>query len=396
MTLFLKRTAACLLCAFVWSIPVNAGEIKAVVGDTPISSYDIKQRIKLIKLQMPSVVKEKSDKAMEQLALNVLVDELVKRQSAMKQGFTVTDADILNAIGRLEKQNNMSAGEMMQALKEKGIDANTLHNQVGSDLLWLKVIEKNKASLSPVKPAEIQAEKNKMIKKLAEPRYLLAEIVVPTKNQADKIVADIQSGALFSEVAKNQSTAKSAEQDGLIGWVDTQHYPSAVMAQVSKLFPNNMTKPIQTDNGWIIVFMLDKQEGVKNGSITVWDLAQMAISTQKTVSLLPTILGVDTCDAFQKLADMHAIDGSVQRGMVNPTQLPPELKEELKKQTNAMPIGPIQTPAGDMFFMKCGQKTQSLLPTDDVVQSALEMDKMEELSNKLLRQEKRYAVIEYK
>lgn len=396
MKLFLKRTAVCLLCTCIWTIPADAAEIKAVVGDTPISEYDVEQRIKLIKLQMPSVAKGKSDKAMKKLALNILVDELVKRQSAMKQGFTVTNTDISDAISRLEQQNNMPAGEMMQAMKEKGIDASTLHNQVGSDLLWLKVIEKNKASLSPVKTTEIQAEKNEMIKKLAEPRYLLAEIVVPTKNQADKIVADIQSGALFSEVAKNQSTAKSADQDGLIGWVDAQHYPSDIMAHVSELAPNNMTKPLQIDNGWIIVFMLDKQDGVKNGTVTVWDLAQMAVPTTKTVSLLPEILGIDTCDAFQKLADEHAIDGSTQRGMVNPNQLPFELKEELKNQANAMPIGPIQTPAGDMFFMKCGQKTQSLLPSDEAIKSALEMDKMEELSNKLLRQEKRYAVIEYK
>ncbi len=396
MKSFLKRTAACLLCSCIWTMPAGAGQIKAVVGDMPVSGYDVEQRIKLIRLQMPSIAKGKSDKTMEKLALDILVDELVKRQSAIKQGFTVTDADISDAIGRLERQNNMTTGEMGQALKEYGIEPTTLHHQVGSDLLWLKVIEKNKSSLSSVKPAEIQAKKKDMIKKLAQPRYLLAEIVVPTKAQADKIVSDIQSGALFSEVAKNQSIAKSAQQDGLIGWVDAHHYSSDIMAQVSKLEPNNMTKPLQTDAGWMIVFMLDKQEGVKDGTVTVWDLAQMAIPATKTVSLLPDILGADTCDTFQQLADKHAIDGSIQRGMVNPNQLPPELKDRFKNQPTPMAFGPIPTPAGDMFFMKCGQKTQSLLPSDDAIKSALEMDKMEELSNKLLRQEKRYAVIEYK
>lgn len=393
---FLKISAACLLCASVWALPVDAGIIKAIVGDTPISNYDIQQRIKLIKLQSPSIALGKSHTAMEKLALNVLVDELVKRQAAMKQGFTVNEEDISDAIKRLEQQNDMPSGGMIHALKEQGIDVNALHTQVGSDLLWLKVIEKNKFALTPVKKNEIQAKKNELKKKLAEPRYLLAEIIVPTQADADKIVADIQSGALFSEVAKTQSTAKSAKQDGLIGWVDSHHYPENIMAFVSELLPNNMTKPIQTDDGWLIVFMLDKQDGVKDGTVTIWDLTQMGIPPQKTVSLLPEILQADTCDAFQKLADMHAIDGSVQRGMVNPDQLPPELKEHINSQTTMIPVGPVQTPAGDIFFMKCGEKTQSLLPSDDAIESALQMDKMEELSNKLLRQEKRYAVIEYK
>ena len=46
--------------------------------------------------------------------------------------------------------------------------------------------------------------------------------------------------------------------------------------------------------------------------------------------------------------------------------------------------------------MKCGETKQSVLPSDEMIKSALEMEKMDELSEKLLRQVKRYVVVEYK
>ncbi|MGN1063168.1 MAG: peptidylprolyl isomerase, partial [Alphaproteobacteria bacterium] len=328
--------------------------------------------------------------------LDILVDEQIKGQAAVKQGFSVSEKDIKNAITRLEQQNNLPAGGMLKALRENHISENTLYTQIKADLLWLQVIGAHKASLTPVTEADIRAKQKELKQELADPSYLVAEIVVPTKTEADAVVAQLKSGRDFSEVAAQKSIAASKQTQGFVGWIKKEHYPDAVMAKIAALNPNEMSRPMKVKDGYLLVLLLDKREAAPDGNVTVWEIAQMATSRDKTVALLPTILAADTCDAFMEIAAKNAIKESVQRGQVNPNGLPVELKAILAEQKNAAPVGPVQTSAGDLFFMKCGQQTHSLLPSAEAIQSALEMKKMEELSDKLFRQVKRYAVIEYK
>ena len=145
-----------------------------------------------------------------------------------------------------------------------------------------------------------------------------------------------------------------------------------------------------------MVLLLDKRAAAEDGKITIWDLAQMATAKNKTVSTIPQIFKLTDCDSFVAFGEKNAITASVRRGLTDPNQLPPELKHTLDTQKTGTPIGPIQTVDGDLFFMKCSIQKQSVLPSDDAIKSMLEMEKMDELSRKLLRQIKRYAVVEYK
>ena len=326
----------------------------------------------------------------------MLIDEHIKRQEAEKQGFKVSDTDVSGAIGRLEQQNNMPAGQMAELLKNADIRLETLHQQVRSDLLWMQVLGKNKAYLDAVTNKDVQRKKTALKKELAKPMYLLAEIVVPTKQEAEQVIADMRLGKTFSDMAAQKSKAPSAASNGLLGWVKSDIYKSQIMDVVDALNVNEMTVPIQVENGWLIVLLLDKQAGAHNGEMTVWDLAQLATPKNKTVGYIPTVFKMTTCEEFLAFADVNAIKGSTRRGMTDPNQMPPQLKQTLNTQKTGTPIGPIQTEEGDLFFMKCGEQKQSVLPSDEMIRSALEMERMDKLSEKLLRQIKRYVVVEYK
>ncbi len=378
------------------SLSVTAGEIKAVVGDVPISGYDVTGRAKLMQLQQPSQTQGLTQEELEKKALLQLVDEQIKVQEADKQGFSVSKKDVSDAIERLETQNDMPVGQMEKLLQQAGIERAFLESQVRSDLLWLQILNKHKDMLTPVRDKDVHVKKEALKQELAQPTYLLAEIVVPTRDKAEQVVAQIRRGAVFSQMASQYSVVKSASANGLLGWVTEASYPAQVMNEVRKLKTNEMSQPIQVTDGWIIVLLLDKRTAVQDGTITIWDLAQMATAKNKTVSAIPQIFKLTDCDSFVAFGEKNAITASVRRGLTDPNQLPPELKHTLDTQKTGTPIGPIQTVDGDLFFMKCSIQKQSVLPSDDAIKSMLEMEKMDELSRKLLRQIKRYAVVEYK
>ena len=58
--------------------------------------------------------------------------------------------------------------------------------------------------------------------------------------------------------------------------------------------------------------------------------------------------------------------------------------------------GPVPTPMGNLYLMRCKEETQRVVPTDDELRAGLEGEQMERLSQQLISELKRDVVIEYK
>lgn len=383
------------ICALLCTTTVWAGEIIATVGDVPISQYDVNQRIALMNTQQPGFSQSASKASINKKVLNLLIDEQVKKQYAEKEGLTVTDNDVKKAIGRLENQNKLPSGSLEQKLKAQGISMDTLKAQIKADLLWVQVLQRNRQGINTVSDAAVKAKQNALKNEYAEESYMIAEILLPKNEDAMAVYDQLHKGTHFANLAKEKSIAKSAKNGGLIGWVKLSHYPADIQTILKQMNSNQLSRPIATKDGNLLLFVIDKRSAVKDGIIEVWELAQMATPKTKTVSLMPAIVGANSCDEFMKIAKKEGVKGSINRGMVDPNQLPADLRKELNSlKTSA--VGPVRTEEGDLFFMKCGQKKQTVLPDEKEIRAALEMEQMEALSDKVLQRIKPYAVIEYK
>ena len=84
------------------------------------------------------------------------------------------------------------------------------------------------------------------------------------------------------------------------------------------------------------------------------------------------------------------------KGYDDPAKLPADILPLLKKAKFKTVAGPLQTPAGLLYFMKCGESEERVMPTDEELQSQLENEKMELISRQLLSEIKRDVVVEYK
>lgn len=385
---------------FLWALfcagAVYAGQIVAIVGDTPISVFDVDQRLALLKTQQADFGSGQTQEQIKKNVSDILVNEQIKMQAAQKQNIQVTDEDIENAIAGLERQNNLKAGELEKTLKEKGIQKNTLESQIRSDLMWLQILQQHKGDITPVTDTDIKIRKEKMMRKLEKPSFLVAEILLPPDEDANKVFQEIVQGGDFAEVAEKYSIAKSVDNKGYVGWIGMGRYPSAVDEILLQMKGGQLSRPIKVQNGTLLILMLDKKEPAKNGKIEIWELAQMATPKTNTVKVMPQILALSDCESFMKTAQDVAIMDSIKKGLISPTGLPDELRNALKEQPLKTALGPIQTPDGDLFFMHCSTKYENILPTDEAIKGQLEMEKMEDISDILLKRFKRHAVVEYK
>ncbi len=394
----MKKYVFFALGGLLWSLltPAVAGEIVAIVNDEPISSYDVEARAKLIAVQRAEYLSDKRKAQYVKEALEDVIDDKVKIKEAMRYRFQVGDNEIKDAIAHLEKQNGLKTGEMKGMLAKNGVPLRVLEEQIKADLMWVQVIQRQKGGISAVTTAEIEKKKNELRAKLREEEFFVFEILASDKTTAEKCYEELQKGVAFDEVVRKYSKAPSAKNGGEVGWIKANHYNKAVTDVLRRLNMGDLSVPLKTKNGYLLVLLQDKKVPILNDTVPVWELAQMAMPTREAVQFEKQLTAIKDCGAFNDFARKYAIPDSVKSGVVAPDQLPLELKDILQKEPTKKIVGPVRTQDTDIFFMKCAVSEKKVLPPDDMIKAQIENEKMEALSDKILKNAKRFAVIEYK
>lgn len=378
------------------NLSANAAQIVATVNDQPISSFDAEARAKLISIQNSSPITKEKKKEYVQVALNALINDRIKIFDAEKKGFSVSKKEIQEAIYHLESQNGIKKGEMANMLKKNQIPLRILEEQIKADLMWLQVLQQNKKSILAPTQKEVDALKNKIRAELKTEGFYVAEILVTDEKEAEQCYKALHQGTPFQELAKTNSIAKTASKGGEVGWIKKNHYSPEIMDALRLMSPGELSTPLKTKSGYLLLLVLDRKYPIYTDTVPVWAVSQMALTANNTAMLGDKISGLTTCEAFNDFAKENAIKESVKSGMISPDQLPSELKNILKDAKTKTVIGPIQTPNSDLFFMKCQIIKKKVIPDDNELKMRIETNKMEELSERLLKNAKRFAVVEMK
>jgi parvulin-like peptidyl-prolyl isomerase len=86
--------------------------IAAVVNDEVISVFDLISRLRMVLLSSNIPDSPEARQRVEAQVLRSLVDEKLQLQEAKKQNVVATDDEVNNALGQIEKQNNMQPGQL--------------------------------------------------------------------------------------------------------------------------------------------------------------------------------------------------------------------------------------------------------------------------------------------
>lgn len=90
--------------------------------------------------------------------------------------------------------------------------------------------------------------------------YKARHILVKTKAEAEKIIAELNKGGNFAALAKKDSTGPSASRGGELGWFKPDQMVPTFAAAVASLKPGEYTKtPVKTRFGWHVILLEDKR-----------------------------------------------------------------------------------------------------------------------------------------
>ncbi|MHA6324815.1 peptidylprolyl isomerase [Roseivivax sp. CAU 1753] len=83
--------------------------------------------------------------------------------------------------------------------------------------------------------------------------YNASHILVETEEEAQALVAEIEGGADFAELAKEKSTGPSGPGGGSLGWFSAGQMVAEFQTAVETLEPGAVSAPVKTQFGWHVV-----------------------------------------------------------------------------------------------------------------------------------------------
>jgi peptidyl-prolyl cis-trans isomerase SurA len=389
---------ACAL-ALLSALPVAAADeaerVAAVVNDDIISIHDLDQRLKLVLLSsnLADTVETRS-RVMPQV-LHRLIDEHLELQEAEKQKVAVDSGEIATAIANIEHQNRMPRGSMEKMLRQRGVDPETLRQQVRADLAWSDTVHQELTRDIRVGDDAVNTRLANLKANLGKPEYLAGEIFLAVEgprndNQvqglAERLIEQLRQGAPF------QALAQQFSQNG---------------GALSRLQVNTVTPPIRTNDGYHILILLDKRkigDGLSSGpsvDLLTIELTSLPSATfperdaqlQRFKDTLGPVKGCDELERVSKTLPSTTYN-RVER--ISEAGLPPEVMSLIGKLDIGQLSEPLDLINARRFFAVCGRHNDEAngLPSYDDIKHRMEAEQLENLARRYLRDIRRNAYVD--
>jgi peptidyl-prolyl cis-trans isomerase C len=111
--------------------------------------------------------------------------------------------------------------------------------------------------------------------------YKASHILVKTQEEAVAIIAELDGGADFAELAKAKSTGPSGPNGGQLGWFAPAQMVKPFSEAAAQLDKGSYTKaPVETQFGWHVILLEDIRESTPPAFDEVKDKLKLAMSNK--------------------------------------------------------------------------------------------------------------------
>lgn len=112
--------------------PASASEIKYVVDNIPITSYDISRRAAFLKLQRRTGVNATED----------MIEQSLRAAEIKRLGISITDKQVDDAYDRFAKSNKLSVEQLGQILEQTGVTKSHFRDFIRVQMGWNQALGK--------------------------------------------------------------------------------------------------------------------------------------------------------------------------------------------------------------------------------------------------------------
>lgn len=389
----------------------------AIVNGFVITGTDIDQRVALVTSASEAPISEEEMLRLRVQVLRNLIDETLRIQAAEADEVQAKREEIEETYQQLAAQNFGGDPKKMDAYLESiGSSAASLKRQIEGEVAWDNLLRRNVMPRVNVSAEEVNEVLERMKAAKGTDEYRLGEIYLSatTENRAavlknaQAIMQQLQQGGSFVAYARQYSEASTQVVGGDLGWVRAGQLPPQLAAAVRTMQPGQLGGPIEIPGGFSIIYLINKRQ------VLMPDPAEALLSLKQiSIAFAPGVTQEQAeakVDAFgQYLSSLRGC-GDVEAGaakigaevisndQIKAANLPPQLRDivlQLQIGQATPPFGGIQE--GVRVLMLCGREDpkDAGAPTFQAVMKQIEDDRVNKQAQRLMRDLRNDAYIEY-
>ena len=241
--------------------------IIASVDTDIITTYDLSQRIKLTlkSLNLDDTIKNRD--SIRDRVEELLILEKIKKSEATKNNINNTDNELIEFASILYNFPKEEFENFKKFLIEEGFDIEILLEQISSELLWKKLLQKKLSSKIIINQNEIDREYNLRNQRVGKIEYNFTEVIFENKSINDfsdskkkmsEFLSLLEQGIPFNDLSEKFSdNYKVSSEDSL--WVFEDNIQEDLKEILVKMKNGEVKKNIKTDNGLKILKLNNKR-----------------------------------------------------------------------------------------------------------------------------------------
>lgn len=412
MMLKLISLASVVALSLSFSSSLDAKEsyrIAAVVNNVMITKGDLDARIKLTVISSGMEASEEAMKEMRTQVLDLMIEEQLKIQEAEKFDVTVSDDMVSASLTQIEQNNNMPEGELKRIFEQNDIPDDVMYNQIKASLVWRDFIRAKYSQIVQVGEDEIDRALKEIEDLTGFEKDQVAEIFLSVDDakddqkvyqEAKKFKEALKTGARFSMIAQQFSTAPSAARGGDIGWIKRGSLQKPLSDALSAMKPGDVSDPIKTSEGYYLLMLRDQKaagESLEHQKLITFKQLHVPVTamTQEAVNAALTkarsfVNNARSCNLFSKLAEGDKSIKVQEMKDIPEGSVLPQLLDLLTKLEIDVPGEPILADVGVLAFVVCERReVDPKTPSREDIKNMLIEKKLSLLAQREVRNLKR-------
>jgi peptidyl-prolyl cis-trans isomerase SurA len=385
------------------AIAKSAG-VAAVVNDEVVSTFDVAQRSALI---LASSGIQPTDDAMKQVrgqALRALVDEHLQTQEAREKKIKLETKDVDTAIERIAQSNNLTVAQFTSQLNNAGTSMAALRTQIGSEILWRRLVNGRYGSRVRISNVEVQDTLARIQANASRPQYNMAEILLAAdtdqefkdaETAAGRLLQELRGGRVsFTAIARQFSAAPTAAAGGDLGWMSEGELRPELALAAKALKPGQVSQPIRTAQGILIVALREAKDGIDPRTAMHVKLQQITAPASSRAALDRARSRVRGCDSIA--AAMKNVPGAqvVDLGDTAEADLAEATRTKVAETSAGQTTSLMDTADGVSTIAVCGRGSQGgVVPSRDEIEDRLYDQEIALLSQRYLMDLRRDSTI---
>ncbi len=393
-------------------------QIVAVVNDSPISLYDLKQRVLLFMMSSGvNQFSEKDQQYLNQQGLQSLVDDKLKTQEAEKYKTVISKGEQEQSFATYAQQMRLTPQQLESQLNKVGIRKESMLKQVEASLAWEQVVGGLLMPQVSISDEEIFSILDRMTTNKGQLEYHPLEIflLVAENDQREdgriaalRIVEQLKNKTSFQVMARQFSQSTTSAVGGDLGWLMKSQINAEIISTIETMEKGQISDPIETEDGFYIIQLADKRQiltpsetdarvDLQHLFFEVSDKAQSDELDALEKIVAAAAKKIENCEKLEEQGKELGAKETGSLGNLAISDLPKNLHQTILNLEIGHATAPLKEENGYRVFVVCDRTEPVVrLPDYDSVEGSLSQQRVGLIARRHLRDLRRDAIIDYK